>query len=832
MGMTARLALALRLLARDWRAGELRLLAVAVVIAVGAVSAITFVSDRLHRAMGYQSADLLGADLVLTAPRPPDPLWVHEAAVLGLVQVQVLEFASVVVHGERQQLASVAAVGEGYPLRGALRAAATLYGPEAPVAGVPVPGTAWVEARLLHALGIGVGETIEVGTAAFTVTRVLTFEPGRGGNFFALAPRVLITLSEVPRTGVVQPGSRVTYKLLLAGPASAVERYRHWLAPRLDPSHRLIDVREGNPSIGRALERAERYLGLAALLAVLLAGIAIVMGARRYSERHFDASAMLRALGASQRDILFFYLTQLLALGLAASVVGCAAGWLVQHAIFIVLADFVPAHLPLPGPAPVAVGLLTGLAALAGFALPQIERLRAVPPLRVLRRELAPLPARGWAVLAGAAAAVVILMWRYTGSAGLIASVLAGAAIAAALFGLAAYALLDLLRRLPRRVAGRAWRLGIDNLWRRRRASVGQMLAFGLALMAMGVMAVVRTDLLATWQSQLPRDAPNHFAFNILPEDVAPIQRFFEAHGIAATALYPMVRGRLVAINGVPVTQAVTKEERANETIHRELNLTWARQLPPDNAVVHGQWWSGAELAPRVSVEEKLARRLGIGPGDALRFLIGGEELEAEVASIRSVQWDSFRPNFFMIFPPGALDGHPATYLTGFRLEPGQKPLLTRLVRAFPAVTVMEMDRVLEQVRTILQQVTFAVELLLVFVLAAGFAVLAAALQSSLDERFYEGALLRALGASRRQLRAGHLAEFVTLGLAAGLLAALGTELVAYLLYARLLALDYAPKWPVWMLAPLAGAVLVGSAGYLGTRRVMRQSPIAVLREL
>jgi putative ABC transport system permease protein len=820
--------LSLRVLRRDWRAGELHLLAAAVVIAVAAVTAIGFFNDRLNRAMTYQSADLLGADLVLRGPDPIPPDWLKAAADRKLRHAETLEFASVVVHGEKLQLSSVMAAGPGYPLRGAIRTAPALYAPDAKTADLPAPGTAWVEPRVLQTLGLDIGGRIEIGSAAFTVTRVLTYEPGRAGNFFAFAPRVLIRRDDVARTAVIQPGSRVNYRYLFAGGDTDLTRFKNWLKPRLDPNHRLLDVRDGNSSIGRALGRAERYLGLTSLLAVILAGVAIAMSARRYSERHYDMSALLRCFGATQRDIVALYVPQFLLLGLAASAAGCTLGWLVQEIIFYVLRDLTPAGLPPPGMAPVAFGFFTGLIALAGFALPPLLRLKQVSPLRALRRELAPLPAAAWLVYGAATAAVLLLMWRYTGSLLLTSAVVAGSLAAAVVLALLAGALLGMSRHLPHRV-GIAWRFGMNNLWRHRRTSIGQILAFGLALMAMAVIALLRTDLLSTWQTQLPPKTPNHFAFNILPQDVVAVRRFFATNDIKASALYPMVRGRLTEINGKPVTRAVSREAADNGALRRELNLTWTATVPPDNHIVGGAWWN-ATAPGGVSVEEKLAQNLGIGLGDELTFSIAGEALHARVTSLRSVRWDSFHPNFFMIFPPGALDDYPATYLTSFYLAPERKPLLTSLVRAFPAVSVLEIDQLLARVRLILAQATAAIELVLLFVLAAGFAVLFAALAADLDDRFHEGALLRTLGASRRQLRTAHLAEFTVLGVLAGLLAAAGTELIAYLLYTRAFDLEYSFKWPVWLAAPLAGGILIGLAGYIGTRRVVRRSPLTVLR--
>lgn len=834
MRFARNLKLALRLLARDRRAGELRIFVAAVAIAVGAVTTVGFFNDRLDRGLTRRSADLLGADFILSSPAPVAREWIEAAAPYGLRTAEAADFASVVMHGERLQLASVRAVDPDYPLRGVVRTAVALYQPGTPTTERPAPGTAWAESRVLQALALEVGESVDIGNATFTVTRVLTDEPGRMGNFFSLGPRVLINQADVPATGVVQPGSRVRYRYAFAGPETGLQEYRAWLQPRLGASDRLLEARQGNPTTARAVERINRYFGLTSLLAVMLAGVAIAMGARRYSLRHYDTSAMLRSLGATQRDILALYLPQLLVLGLAASALGCAVGFAAQEGIYYVVSDLFPVGLPPPGPAPALFGFATGLVTLAGFALVPVLRLRAVPPLRVLRRDLTPLPAGAWAVIAAAAAALLVLLWRYTESWTLTFGVLAGAAAAAAVLLALTLGLLRLARGVRLRALG-VWRQGLDRLQRRARAAAGQILAFGLTLMAMAVIALVRTDLLTSWSAQLPDDAPNHFVFNVLPADAAGVERFFNAHGIESQALYPMVRGRLTGINDVPVREAVTKgegEEADNAALRRDLNLTWAAALPPDNTIARGAWWAENPDRGTVSVEEELAQRLGVEPGDMLTFTVAAQTFDARVASLRRVQWESFHPNFFMIFSPGTLDGLPTTYLTSFHLEPGQKRLLATLVRQYPSVTVLELDQVLNQIRAIVQQASLAVELVLLFVLAGGLTVLYAALAASLDERFYEGALLRTFGASRRQLRRSHIVEFVTLGVLAGLLAAIGTEAIAYVLYTRVFDIAYTLKWPVWIIAPLVGGVLIGLAGFVGTRRVVERSPLAVLREI
>lgn len=827
------LRLSLRLLGRDWRAGELRIFTTALVIAVGAITAVGFFNDRVDRGLTQRSAVLMGADLALRASAPVSSEWIATALRYGLKSVETLEFASVIVRDERVQLVGVRAVSAGYPARGAVRTAPALYQPDRAMSDVPAPGTAWVEPRVLQELGLAIGDAIEIGAARFTVTRVVTDEPGRATNFFALSPRVLIHLADVARTQVIQPGSRVTYRYLFAGPEVGLGAYESWLLPQLGPGEQLRRARDGNESTARAVERVERYVGLTSLLAVVLAGVAIAMAVRRYSARHYDTSALLRSLGSTQRDILELYLPQLVVLGAAASALGCLVGLGVQEAIHYIVKGLLPVQLPPPGAWPAVFGFAAGFITLAGFALVPVLRLRSVPPLRVLRRELAPLPTSAWVVVLAGAAALVVLMWRHTGSLTLTLGVLAGGALAAAMLYTVT---LGLLRygRTRERLRGR-WRLGLELLQRRAHTSSGQILAFGLTLMAMAVIGLVRTDLLSTWRAQLPPDAPNYFAFNVLPTDVAAIEDFFRVNSIRAQAFYPMVRGRLVEINDVPVRAAVTKEggdEAQNAALQRDLNLTWTTELPPDNKIIRGEWWSASAAAGLVSVEAKLAEQLALQPGDRLTFAVAGAAIEARIASIRSVQWDSFHPNFFMIFTPGTLADHPATYMTSFYVAAEQKPRLASLVRQFPAVTVLELDMFLGHLRALVQQASLAVELVLLFVLAAGFAVLYATLASSLDERYYEGALLRTFGASRWQLRRAHIAEFMTLGVLAGLLAAIGTEAIAYVLYTHIFDIAYSFKWPVWIIAPLVGGVLIGIAGFVGTRRVVERSPLTVLREI
>ena len=831
LGLPRIMCLAWRLLKRESRAGELRVLLFALAVAAATSTAVAAFSERLTLALGQQTTALLGADLVLSSANPIADDWLQQAEALQLRHTNTIEFASMAVSDNGLQLVSVKAVGADYPLRGAVRIAAEPFGPETDAQNMPQAGEIWVEARLLSSLQLTRGDRLRIGDVELRVTELLGFEPSRGGDFLNLSPRVLMHLDDVARANVIQPGSRVSFRALFAGEAAALSAFRAELEPQLSEQQQLLDVRTGRPAIGNALDKAERYLGLASLVAIALAGVAVAMAARRYASRHFDLCALLRCLGAVQADIVALYLYQMLVLGVLGSSFGALLGFFGQIGLVALLADLFPLAPPPAGPLPVLLGIATGLVTLCGFALPPVLRLRSVPPLRVLRRDLSPLPARAWLVYGLALLTLFALMWRFTRDLQLTLTVAGGAALGTVILLALAWLLLSSTHRLRHRV-GAAWRFGINSLWRRTAASAGQIFAFGLVLMAMSLTALLRTDLLSSWQTQLPDDAPNYFAINILPHEQTRMAEALRTAGVHSAPVYPVVRGRLIGINNAPVRMTVSKEAQSDNALHRELNLTWSATLPSDNRIIAGRWLDAQpDRQQQVSVEAKLAKRLNIQVGDELDFTIAGESLRVVVTSLRSVEWDSFQPNFYMIFPPGLLDGYASTAMTSFHLAADKTSVLLGLVRDFPAVTLLDVGMLLEEVRRILNQVTLAVEYILGFVLLASLAVLFAVLAASHDDRLHEGALLRALGARHSQIRAGHLAEFALLGFLAGLLAACGTELIAWLLYQRVFNLDYSLKWPVWLIAPASGVIVITLAGYLNTRRVLTVSPLAYLRD-
>ncbi|CEA06402.1 putative ABC transporter permease [Pseudomonas saudimassiliensis] len=828
--MSRDLPLASRLLLREWRAGELRIMLLALVIAVLVSTAISFFTDRLQRGMATRAAEFLGADMRISSREPLPQEFLQEAIRNNLQHTDLVDFSSVTSSASEMQLSSIKAVAPGYPLRGEVRTSQQPFGADQLAEGIPERGTIWIEPRLLNVLGLNIGDPLEIGYAELRIAALLTHEPDRAGDFYSLTPRVLMNLADLEATQVVQPGSRVRYRLLLSGSEADLQTYRQWLEPRLEAHQRLTSVADDNRQIGSALERANQFLGLASIAAVVLAGGAVALSASRFATRHYDTSALLRCLGASRQRTLRLFLIQLLGLGLVATLIGLLLGWFMQWGLVYLLRELLPPDLPPAGPKPLLVGAATGLIGLFGFALPPLLRLGRVSPLRVLRRELTPLPGSAWLIYGLALSGLSLLMWQFTGNLPMTLAVIFGGALAALLLGSLAWLLLRASANRLRN-AGLAWRLGSGQLLKQPSAAAGQILAFGLILMSMVVIFILRTELLDSWQAQLPDDAPNHFALNILPEEEPAFRQALADIGARSAPLYPVTPGRLATINGEPVREHVTKDSPGERAINRDLSLTWAADLAADNVLREGLWWSQPPSGEQhqVSIEAELADSLGVALGDRLGFLVGGRSLDAEVTSIREVNWDNFTPNFYMVFSPGALDGAPTTLLTSFHLPPEQRDGLRELTRAFPAMTLLEVEAILQQLREILDQVTLAVEYVLVFVLLAGFTVLFASLQSTLDTRLYEGALLRTLGARRQLLRQANRLEFSLLGALAGLLAIVAAELITWLLYRFALNLDWQPHLLLWVLVPLAGALLIGVTGALGTRAVVNQSPMKLL---
>lgn len=818
-------------LRRDAQSGELRVLLAALLVAVTSVTAVSFFTDRLQSALEFQANELLGADIALAASEALPPAYVTSAREHRLRTAFSTEFPSMVVAGERNELAAVKAVSAEFPLRGTLRVAPALFGADAVAPRGPLPGTVWLESRLAAALLVDVGSVITLGVAEFHVSGIVTSEPGRAaGNVFALAPRLLLHEDDLPRTQLISPASRVRYQLLAAGEANDVQAWRRAMVPQLRPGQRMQGVDDARPEVRNALDRAGRFLSLAALTSVLLAGVAIAMAVHRYAQRHLDHCAILRCLGASQSFITQVFTGVIVLVGLMGALGGIAGGAVAQFGLSATLGALADVQLPLPTWRPVALGLAVGVVTLLGFGVPPLLRLKTVSPLRVLRRDLGWLPPRSAVVYGlGLGAFALLVVWQ-AADIKLGVLVLLGVAGTGAALALVSYGAFWLLRPLLGRASG-SLRIGWRNVLSRTAGSTLQTVAFGLSLMVLLLLGIVRDDLLKDWLRTLPPDAPNRFLINVQPEQVEPLQRMLREHTQRDVPLYPMVRGRLAAINEREISADLYQDERPKRLVEREFNLSWTTEVPSGNHVVEGAWWRDGDQA-QLSVEQDLAKDLGIRVGDTLRFRIGAQEVNAKVTNLRSVQWDSFRVNFFVVAPPGLFDGAPATYITSFYLPPERGTLLNSVLRAFPNVTVIDVAAMMDQVRSIIERVTQAVEWVFLFTLAAGVVVFYAALHASWDERLLEAAMLRTLGGTRRQLRAALLGEFALLGAMAGGVAAVGAAASGYVIATTVLDIAYIPAPSLWLFGILGGAAGIAAAGWWSARRIVQQPPLVILRQL
>lgn len=829
-------ALALRLLARDWRAGELTLVAVAVVVAVASVTTVGFFADRVHQALSRQANQLLGADLVISGDRPLDDAFAAEAARRGLQVAGMLRFPSMTTGSGQSVLAEVKVVTAGYPLRGELRIADAQHGVDRRATAIPQPGTVWVDERLLARLQLQTGDTIAIGNSRLPIAQIITQEPDSAIGFINAGPRIMINDADIAATGLIQVGSRIRYRVLIAGAPAAIADYRNWVTPRLAPGQRVESIEDARPEIRSALERSEKFLSLAALLSVVLAAVAIALAARRFLQRHLDACAIMRCHGASQGRLVRLYLLQFVVLGAVASIAGCAAGFVAQHALALWLGSLVTVELPGAGIMPALHGFVTGLALLLGFALPPVMALAKVPTLRVLRRDIgAP---QGMGLLGYALGAVVIaglILWK-AGDLRLGGMVFAGFAVAMGVAGLAAWGVIALVSRLGG--AGVSWRFGIANLRRRPLASVLQVVALGIGVMALLTLTIIRSELLDLWQRSLPPDAPNRFIVNVQQDQIPALGKFFASRGIAMPELHPMVRARLVRINERSVAPADYSDDRARRLVDREFNLSWATQMQKDNRLIAGSWWGGnvgnksAQRSDQFSMEDGIAKALGVGVGDKLTFDAAGSTFSAEITSLRKVDWDSFNVNFFVVSPPGLLERYPASYVTSFYLPPGNVELLNALVKQFPNFLLIDVAQVLSQVQTMITQVSRAVQFVFLFTLLAGLVVLYAAIASTQDERLYQATIMRTLGASRGQLARANLAEFAVIGALAGLIAVAGANALGYVLAQRVINVGYEFSIALWGIGIIGTVLGVMLAGHLGTRHVLRIAPLRVLRML
>lgn len=834
------LLLGMRMLVREWHSGELGVLLLALTIAVAALTGVGFLVSRISIAVSLQATEVLAADIRLSSPQPITNGYIDEATRRGLASAWNTSLLSVVFNGDRSQLTNVHSVTQGYPLRGRLLIADEPFAQGMPARGLPAPGEVWPDSKLFAALGARIGTQLSIGAGTFRVTHVLISRPDQGSSFADLTPALLMNAADLPGTQLIQPGSRVSYGLLFSGARDRIDSFETWLRAHKKRGERLRDIADASPQIKNAVDRAGRFLSLASLVSVLLCSTAVAMSARRYVSRHLDSVALLKTLGATRGFTLSLSLWQLLTIATLAAAVGSAVGYLSQEWLVRTLRDLLTTGaLPAASPLPVAIGFFMAVAVLAGFALPPLLQLSRVPALRVLRRDLGPPPPLMLLAFGPAVAVVVSLIYWTVLDWTLFFGFTGGLAMFILLLALSGSLLVYLAGRL-RGSVGVAWRYGVANLSRRRAESVVQIVAFGTGIMVLLLLSIIRNGLNSDWRQTLPANLPNFFFINIPPAKRGHFVEFLNTHGARTTRVMPMIRGRLTAINGHSVDELRFEGERAENFATREQNLTWATQLGDDNRIVAGRWWRPTDLGkPLVSVSTEFQESLGLRVGDHLTFDIAGETFDVSVASVRKVKWDSFRPNFFVVFAPGVLEDTAGSYLTSAYLDQHESSLTTnaanahplaQLARIFPSVSIFNIDDLLAQVRSVLDKAVLAVQSVFIFTLFAGLTVLLAAVQSSRDERRYESAMLRTLGASRGKILQGVLAEFTTLGLLAGFLAAAGASVAAYFMTTRILELHYAFEPWVWAAGVLGGALLVAGSGWIATHSVVNQPPVTTLR--
>ena len=826
-----------RMTLRDWRAGELRFLLLALIVAVGAVSSVGFLVDRMNRALVRDASELLGADLVVRSDYPMQSVWREQAKQLGLAMADTVTFPSMVTSGAGasadSRLAAIKAVSPSYPLRGHVSLGSQDHASF--VEGNPERGTVWVDEGLLQSQSLQLGDSLQVGESEFVIAATIVTEQDRGAAFMNFAPRVMLNLEDLAATGLVQPGSRLSYRLQIAGQNTAIHQFQEFIEAEIkSKSLRGIQVESlesGRPEMRATLDRARQFLALVSMLSAMLAALAIALAARQFLQRHLDACAMLRCLGMKQNQVTQLYVMEFIFIALVGSVLGAMCGFAAHFALLYWLAPLMTTALPAAGWLPCVQAIITGLLLLLGFAIPPVLQLRNVPHNRVIRREQdAPQAFTLMGYVLALGCFLILLIWQ-AGEIKLGVITAGGFLLGLAVFWLFSWVLLQSLHQLRGISARPAWRFALTSLKRRPAATSMQIVALALGLMALLLLTVIRKDLLTAWRQSAPPDAPNHFIINIQPEQKTVVEDALKARGIAEAQLYPMIRGRLIKIREQEITPISYDDERARRLVEREFNLSTMSELPLKNKIIAGQWFDNKSPQLEASVEEGLAKTLGITLGDNLRFDVAGEIVQAKVTSLRKLEWGSMRVNFFVILSPTLSEQLPQSWITAFRLPPQEQGLINQLVKNYPNLTIVDVGSLLSQIQQVINQVIAAVEFLFVFTLAAGVLVLVAAMLVSQQERLRESALLRALGATKNQLQHAQTIECLLIGSVAGFLAATGAGLTGWLLARQIFDFNWNVSPLLWIGGMGIGMLAALIGGWFSLRSVLTQAPLQTLRE-
>ena len=834
--------LVLKLVGRDWKAGELRLLLVALIVAVGTIAAISLTVSRLEVAMLYESASYLAADRVIAGNQAIPDEFQATAETNGLQTTQVMEFNSMlqnVSNRERTIGASVKAVESSYPMRGTLKVATEPFAQGTPTDQLPEAGEVWLESRLFPALDVELGEAVSIGYATFKVTGIIASEPDRGQGFMSMGPRALMRLTDVAETNVIQPGSRISYRLLLAGPVEGIndtwEALKEFFVAsenNQQPEFDWISVRDAQRSIARAMNRAERFFLIAGSLAVLLAGVAIALSANRYASRHVDHIGILKTLGATPIQILVGCVILVLIIGVIGIAGGLTAGSVVHFLLLWNFGHLLPPNLPLPGMRPIVLSVVTGLVCLLAFALPPLVRLKNTSPLRVLRK----LPTNEktgviWTYVLALAGSFGLLVW-YARDVELVVALLAGIAISSIAFSVLALVLLR-TGRVAGMQAGSYWRLALAGLQRRYKSNTAQIIVFGLTIMLLLIIYLIRTSLIDEWRAQMPDDVPNHFVLNVTNDQSAGVQELINAHATYPIELVPMISGNIVSVNGESARDYRRRlwQEGRRRGPGSNRQITFLHELPDGNRIIEGQWWDSDTDEALISIEKEFADSWHLGLGDVIETEVFGTTVSATISNVRSLEWDTPQINFFLIYSPPVLREFPANFMGPFQLDFENRRYVSNLIHQYPTITVIDVGEIINQIRTIINRATQAVEWVLYLVLASGALVLIAAIQAARDQRMKEHALIRSLGGARKLITGSLIVEFAILGLMAGIVAVCGAELSMWFIERVIFDFDYAPRAFLWILGPAIGGALVLIVGYLGTRRLIHVEPMRILRE-
>ena len=837
--------LSLRMLIRTWRGGELGLILWSLILAVAVVTSVSLLAERIEKALTQESSSFLAADLVVRSSKEAPIEWVEEAARLNVSTAKIMGFASIVFFGDELHLASIKAVQSNYPLRGEIKRSTTPFTRDPSLIESvnygPSKGEVWVDARLLPLLGIQLGDVIELGDISLKVSQILVEEPD-GSSYSFLGARVLMNYADIPASGIIQPGSRVTYRYLMAAndPQTFAD-YTSWLEPQLDIHDRLITPDQAQASIADTMDKGRRFLLLAGSIGVVLASIALALASHHFASGQTKTVALLKSWGVSASRVRRLYFQQSLWMGLFGSLLGLAVGFLFHHLLLAIVREWLPIELPAAGFRPWITGAATGLLCLVGFTLPALWHLPSQSPLAVLRQDIIVKPlGAAVRIILGVLAIAGLLFW-YSNNIYLTLAILVGFGATALASVIAGLSLLRVAMNYGQRM-GSVWRLALANLWRRRSQSLIQMVGFSGAIALLMIMVVVRTSLIDQWQFQLAEDAPNHFLVNVAPYELDDVRQLVDDNQLETAGWYAMVRGRMTAINDELISE---DQKDSHESFRRELNLSWTTELPEGNKVAQGQWWDtdmlsdfsaktnaqGQRIAP-VSLEDELAGELGLELGDLITFSVGGLVFEAEMIGTRTLNWDNMTPNFYFLFPEGMLEEYPRTSMTSLYIPAEKKLLVNDILRSFPTVQVIELDKIIDRIRTIVSQVTRGLEVMTLLILGCGILVMFSAVSLSMSERLQESAILRTLGSSRRLILGIQLIEFSTLGVMAGLLASAGAELSVAMLQRFMFDLPFSMHLWLWYTGPIVGGLLVGLLGVGYSRKVVIQPPLEVLRSL